>query len=143
VEPQAAALGGLSIPEVISGLPQHPGGQPARVLIVDDSDHFRVVARELVERRGFVVVAEASSASAAILAVEVHQPDAALVDIELPDALGGELARYLSAHHPTVRVLVTSAGSDVDGDKLAEEIGAAGFARKSELARIDLGRFWY
>jgi DNA-binding NarL/FixJ family response regulator len=119
-----------------------PTHHAVRVLIVDDSARFRSVARELLERRGYAVVGEADSASAAIRAVEVLAPDAALVDLELPDAPGSELASYLAVRHPAVMVLLTSADGDLDANALVEQTQAAGFAPKCELARVHLGQFW-
>lgn len=132
----------MSIPDLVPATPQPPAHPALRVLIVDDSRPFRRVARELLEHRGYVVAAEASSASSAIRAVEACRPDAALVDIGLPDANGAELAAFLAARYPAIRVLLTSADPRLDGEKLVEQTHAAGFAPKSQLAKLDLETFW-
>lgn len=123
-------------------IPQRPATRSVRVLIVDDSDHFRRIARELLERRGYVVVGEASSGASAITAVEACPPDAALVDVMLPDMSGGELADHLAARHPAVKVLLTSADHHLDGERLSEQTHAAGFVPKSQLAKFDFETIW-
>jgi DNA-binding NarL/FixJ family response regulator len=50
--------------------------QPLRVLIIDDHARFRAAARELLERRGFAVVAEADGATTGLEAAETVTPDA-------------------------------------------------------------------
>ena len=45
-----------------------------RVLIVDDHEPFRAVARELLERGGFVVAGEAADAAGALAAVRAKRP---------------------------------------------------------------------
>ena len=115
---------------------------PVRVLVVDDSRSFRCVARELLESRGYVVVGEADSVGAAIAAVAALSPDAALIDVGLPDAPGTELAAYLLTHHPGVAVLLCSADPDYNPMTLADVPGGAGYVVKSELGRADLRALW-
>jgi hypothetical protein len=49
---------------------EEAGDVPVRVLIVDDSAPFRRAARDLLRRRGYVVVGEAGCAAAALEAAE-------------------------------------------------------------------------
>ena len=63
-----------------------------RVLIVDDNSAFRAAARQLLERGGFVVVAEAGSGTSAVQEAKTHRPELALVDVQLPDFDGFEVA---------------------------------------------------
>ena len=48
-----------------------------RVLIVDDHEPFRAVARELLEAAGYVVSGEAADGAEALAAVAAEAPDAA------------------------------------------------------------------
>ena len=66
-----------------------------RVLIVDDHEPFRAVARELLERGGFVVAGEAANAAGALAAVASEAPDAVLLDVQLPDGDGFSVATAL------------------------------------------------
>jgi DNA-binding NarL/FixJ family response regulator len=113
-----------------------------QILIVDDSGPFRHALRELLEARGYVVTGEACTAWEAIAAVEAREPDAALVDVRLPDANGDALAVYLAQNHPGVAVVLMSADPPTDPDALLAWTAAQGFVLKSELARTDLASFW-
>src|SRR5688572_8826307 len=59
-----------------------------RVLIVDDHDGFRAVARTLLESEGFDVVGEAADGVEAVRATERLTPALVLLDVHLPDEDG-------------------------------------------------------
>lgn len=113
---------------------------PMRVLLIDDSPTFREVERELLERRGYVVVGEADCAAAGRLAVEDVAPDAVLLDVNLPDATGWELAAELVREDPELAVLLVSAREP--DYELARQCPARGFVLKSQLCTLDFARFW-
>jgi CheY-like chemotaxis protein len=115
---------------------------PVRVLIVDDSGPFRRAARELLVRRGYLVVGEAGSAAAARDAVERFSPDALLMDVGLPDGCGFELAAALTRARPNLAVLLTSADDPPAGEERLCASGARGFVLKSRLSVTPLERFW-
>jgi CheY-like chemotaxis protein len=117
-------------------------GGPLRVVIVDDSAPFRRAARELLQRRGYVVVGEVGTAAAALDAVERVSPDALLIDVGLPDGCGFELARVLSRTRPGLAVLLMSANDPPAGKQRLSDSGARGFVLKSCLAQAPLERFW-
>ena len=79
-----------------------------RVLIVDDDPRFRALARALLNAAGHTVVAEAADGTQALAALRRVRPDAALLDVQLPDTNGLELARELAANDNTLRILLTS-----------------------------------
>ena len=113
-----------------------------RVLIVDDQPVFRMVARALLEARGYVVVGEAGCAASAREAVERLSPDAVLLDIGLGDDSGHEVARALTRLDPAPAVLLVSVEDHGDEHGRARDCGASGFVPKARLAAADLGRFW-
>jgi DNA-binding NarL/FixJ family response regulator len=63
------------------------------VLIVDDHPSFRASARALLQAEGFEVVGEAEDGARALQAVEELRPDVVLLDVQLPDLDGFEVAR--------------------------------------------------
>jgi DNA-binding NarL/FixJ family response regulator len=111
-------------------------------LIVDDSPSFRRAARELLQRRGYLVVGEAGTAAAALNAVERFSPDALLVDVGLPDGCGFELATALTRAQPNLAVLLMSANDPPATKERLRASGARGFVLKSRLAAAPLERFW-
>jgi DNA-binding NarL/FixJ family response regulator len=68
---------------------------PGRIVIVDDHAGFRAQVRVLVERLGWDVVGEAADAAAALAVVGAARPDAVLLDVQLPDGNGFDLASRL------------------------------------------------
>jgi DNA-binding NarL/FixJ family response regulator len=111
------------------------------VLIVDDDPRFRVAARELLTARGYEIFGEAGSAREAREEMARGTPDAVLLDVNLPDADGIELAAELRGSHPGVRVLLTSSDSAAAPRRLVQRAGATGFVSKTELAVVDLSAY--
>lgn len=104
------------------------------VVIVDDHDGFRAIARRLLEDQGFEVVGEAADGSAALAEVASRRPETVLLDVQLPDLDGFRVARRLAVSHPATVVVLTSIRPATDyGDRLAAT-SARGFVPKAELA---------
>jgi DNA-binding NarL/FixJ family response regulator len=110
--------------------------QPQRVLIIDDHAPFRAATRELLERRGFAVVAEADNARAGLQAAEAAAPDAVVLDVNLPDGNGIDVCRTLTQANPALVVLLVSA--DGHNGRWASDCGAVAFIPKARLASADL-----
>jgi DNA-binding NarL/FixJ family response regulator len=108
-------------------------GVRKRVLIVDDHQPFRAVARELLEGAGYVVSGEAADAAEALAAVAAEPPDAVLLDVQLPDGDGFALATALAVADGPAVVLVSSRDADDYGRRVAA-CGARGFIPKSKLS---------
>ena len=107
---------------------------PSRVLIVDDNPDFRSAARRLLERHGFVVVAEAETGVGGIERAQEHRPDLVLVDVQLPDVDGFEVAERLSRLDTPVDVILTSSLGGTDFGALVAHSSALGFVPKAELS---------
>src|SRR6266700_3323207 len=81
------------------------------VVIVDDHAGFRSSARALLEAEGFDVVGEAGDGVSALVAVGRLHPHVVLLDIQLPDIDGFEVADRLAlAGHPPGRCRPTGGG---------------------------------
>jgi DNA-binding NarL/FixJ family response regulator len=104
-----------------------------RVLIVDDHEPFRAVARELLESAGYVVAGEASDAAEALAAVAAETPDAVLLDVQLPDRDGFAVARALAGDDGPAVVLISSRDADDYGRRVVA-CGARGFIPKAKLS---------
>jgi DNA-binding NarL/FixJ family response regulator len=106
-----------------------------RSLIVDDNTHFLTAARDLLEREGVEVVGVASSGAEALQLAGMLRPDVALVDIDLGDESGLDLARRLvGADGERSRVVLISAYSENDFADLIAASPAVGFLSKAELS---------
>lgn len=104
------------------------------VLIVDDHPTFRATAHALLEAEGFDVVGEAADGASALEAAERLQPDVILLDVQLPDIDGFEVAARLSADGVGARIVLVSSRDGSDFGPLVERSGAAGFIPKAELS---------
>jgi DNA-binding NarL/FixJ family response regulator len=107
-----------------------------RILIVDDNAHFLQAARTLLEREGMRVVGVASTSADAIRHARELRPDVTLVDIDLGDENGFDLARRLAeAGSATAgRVVLISAYPEADLRDLIDASPAIAFLPKSELS---------
>ena len=105
------------------------------VLIVDDHPSFRGTARALLEEEGFEVVGEAENGTGALRAAKELQPDVVLLDVQLPDFDGFEVAARLRARNGNAPdVVLTSSRDASEYGGLVEQSGARGFVPKGELS---------
>jgi DNA-binding NarL/FixJ family response regulator len=108
------------------------------VLIVDDDPVFRGLARRMLVAAGLVVVGEASTVAAALAVASQMRPEAALVDVGLPDGDGVALARELSALPWRPRVVLTSSDADAASPDDVRASGAGAFVPKDALPNAPL-----
>jgi len=107
-----------------------------RILIVDDNAHFLRAARTLLEREGMLVVAVASTSAEAIRHARKLQPDVMLVDVDLGDESGFDLARRLTQAGSAIagRVVLISAYPESDLRDIIDASPAVAFLPKSQLS---------
>jgi DNA-binding NarL/FixJ family response regulator len=111
------------------------------VLIVDDHAEFRRTLRALLEADGFEVVGEAPDGRSAITETERLRPRVVLLDIQLPDLDGFEVAaRLKEGTDPPAIVLTSSRNASSYRRRLAQS--ALGFIAKSELSGEALAGFF-
>ena len=103
-------------------------------LIVDDHRLFRTSARLLLEAEGYDVVGEAEDGASAVAAAERLHPDVVVLDVQLPDMTGFDIARELLERRLVGRiVLVSSRHASEYGEQVGDS-GAVGFIAKDELS---------
>jgi DNA-binding NarL/FixJ family response regulator len=104
------------------------------LLIVDDHAGFRAFARALLEAEDFDVVGEAEDAASALAATSRLHPQVVVLDIQLPDLDGFEVAEQLAqmADPPAV-VLVSTRDISTYRRRLAAS-PVRGFIGKTELS---------
>jgi CheY-like chemotaxis protein len=104
------------------------------ILVVDDDPAFRELAGRILVDLGLRVTAQADTAAAAIAMATDTRPDAALVDIDLPDGDGIELAGRLAALPWSPRVVLTSVDPDAAAPDEVHRSGAHAFLSTDKLA---------
>jgi len=106
-------------------------GDPPLVLIVDDSEKNRKLAREVLRAAGFRTL-EAGRGDEAIATAAEHRPDLILLDLRLPDMHGTEVARKLRGDAKTglIAVVALSASPPAGGSDGLLARGFDGYLQK-------------
>jgi len=107
---------------------------PTTVLIVDDHATFRASARLLLESEGFEVVGEAADGGSAIEQTASVAPDLILLDVQLPDIDGFEVASRVTQTDGAPAVILISSRDGADFGPLVHASGARGFVAKADLS---------
>jgi DNA-binding NarL/FixJ family response regulator len=105
-----------------------------RILVIDDNAAFRGAAGKLLATGGFVVVAEAPTGARGVQLALEHTPDVVLVDVQLPDTDGFDVAEQLAGLDLALQVILTSSLDRSDLGALVTESSARGFIPKAELS---------
>ena len=106
----------------------------SRVLIVDDHEPFRSIARQVLTADKFLVVGEAADGAEAIRACGELHPDLVLLDVQLPDIDGFALTAVLTRWIDPPAVVLVSSRSRTDYGSRIDDCGARGYIAKAELS---------
>jgi signal transduction histidine kinase/DNA-binding NarL/FixJ family response regulator len=108
------------------------GHRVLRVVVVEDHPVFRdAVSRMLEAENDIRVVALAETGADAQRTVERLRPDLVLLDVELPDGSGIDVARRLRCADRPPRILMLSAFADAGQVLAAMQAGAHGYLAKT------------
>src|SRR5205809_2314873 len=100
-----------------------------RIMVVDDDMNMRDLMITLLESEGYDVI-PAENAAAAQAAFEGPQPDAALLDLQLPDGHGLDLLPIFKKHWPETEVIVLTGNATLEAAVEATKRGAIFFQSK-------------
>lgn len=119
------------VTDLMEFMTETPNKQGRRVLIVDDEEMMRMVARESLEQLGFEVL-EAEGGVAALDSFVETRPDIVLLDVKMPFMDGYATCRELRAspfgkHTP---VVMMTGADDAESVKRCYGVGATDFVAK-------------
>ena len=104
------------------------------VLIIDDHPSFRASARNVLEDGGFAVVGEAQDGASGLAAASAMRPAVVLLDVQLPDLDGFDVAALLTSQDDGPAVVLTSSRDGSEFGEMVARSGARGFIPKDELS---------
>ena len=109
------------------------GGQPIRVLVVDDHQIFTHALTTVLGQDGrFEVVGTAATGREAVKAAKTSEADVVLMDMSMPVLDGPAATRRLLELDPAPCVIALSGHTDGLSRAAALEAGATAFVTKSE-----------
>ena len=110
---------------------------PLRVLVVDDHPIVREGVRRILEAApDMQVVGEANDGASALALAARLLPDAAVVDVGLPDMSGLELVRLLKAQRAELTVVMLSMYDDAEYARESRVAGASAYVVKDSAATM-------
>ncbi|MFC7514622.1 response regulator transcription factor [Herbaspirillum sp. GCM10030257] len=103
---------------------------PFRIVIADDDSTTCSVLRLLLQEHGHLVIGEAHDGEKAVDMCEIHKPDIAFLDIQMPRLTGHDAARRIVERTPDVGIIIVSAVPTLENVQAALQAGAASFVVK-------------
>lgn len=101
-----------------------------RVLIVDDAIFMRMKLKDILEKGGYEVVAEAQNGIEAIEKFKSERPDIVTMDITMPEMDGVTSLKGIRQIDPTAKVIMCSAMGQQSMVMEAIQAGAVDFIVK-------------
>jgi DNA-binding NarL/FixJ family response regulator len=102
-----------------------------KVLIVDDHAVVRHGLKSALQSHGYLTVAEAGSINEAQAFMAQTNPDAIIVDINLPDGSGFDLVTWARKVSPKIAIVILTLNDGKDYVRAAKSAGANAFIVKS------------
>jgi DNA-binding NarL/FixJ family response regulator len=113
---------------------------PIRLLIADDHPLLTAGLRQVIATDPRLeVVAEAADGAAALELLTAHQPDVAVLDIEMPQLTGFALLRQLRAQRISTAVVFLTMYRDEEMFNEAVDLGALGYVLKDSATTDIIG----
>jgi DNA-binding NarL/FixJ family response regulator len=108
-----------------------------RILVVDDNPAVRHYLRSLLEQQStWHVCDEARTGGEALQRVKKNPPDMILLDFQMPDLNGLDVARQISGLFPTIPILMVTIHLSKQLAEEAQRAGIRGACAKSDVGSI-------
>ncbi|MHC1721116.1 MAG: response regulator [Clostridiaceae bacterium] len=104
-----------------------------RIMIVDDAAFMRMMIKDILEKNGYCVVAEANNGIKAVELYKKEKPDIVTMDITMPGMDGIEALKTIIDIDPSAKVIMCSAMGQQAMVEEAMSAGAKGFVIKPFL----------
>jgi DNA-binding NarL/FixJ family response regulator len=103
-----------------------------KAILVDDHELFRLGVKHGIAKRypEIELVGEAETGAGFFSLLKTTTADIVLLDIDLPDMRGTDIARRLKAEHPELKILAVSAENSAGVVQAMIDIGIDGFISK-------------
>ena len=110
--------------------------EPIRTLLADDHAAVRQGVRQFLEADSKIqIIAEAGDGAEALRLIRAHQPQVAVLDIQMPGMTGIELTRVIRSERLPVGVLILTAFDDDPYVQAVLQAGANGYVLKTADAQ--------
>ena len=106
-----------------------------RVVVIDDSQFMRVLLKNILLPRGYIVAGEAEDGAEGIAKIRELKPDIVFLDIVMPKVDGLKALKIVKAEMPEVKVIMCTALGQEEMVRRALELGADGYVVKPFKAR--------
>ncbi|MFY9742288.1 MAG: response regulator transcription factor, partial [Candidatus Sulfotelmatobacter sp.] len=108
-----------------------------RILVVDDNPAVRHYLRALLEQQNtWQVCDEARTGGEALQRVKKSPPDVILLDFQMPDLNGLDVARQISDLFPEIPILMVTIHLSRELAQEAQRAGVRGVCAKSDVGSI-------
>lgn len=85
-----------------------------KVGIIEDSEvHVAWIAMELMDEQGFEVVSQDALGRKGIASVKLHQPDIVILDFQLHDMTGLEVAKWIKTQDQNIKIFMLTAHTEI------------------------------
>jgi DNA-binding NarL/FixJ family response regulator len=117
--------------------PVREGCRLVRILVVDDNPAVRHYLRALLEQQSaWQVCGEARTGKEALQRVEKNPPDMILLDFQMPDVNGLDVARQITRLFPEIPILMVTIHLSKQLAEEARKVGIRGACAKSDIGSI-------